>query len=282
MSTLSTGAMSKRFDFEVKAVDDGSSFGSFEAVLSAPTVDRDNEVIESGAFEPLPAQIPVHADHDMMTRSLVGSAVPFYEKGVLKLRGTFASTPKAQEIRTLVKEGHLTVMSAGFMNPRIELKEGRRHIVKSELLEGSFVPVASCREAVVTGAKTPSPSTPPERKAVEGSYEQLREELRDAAAALTGGYAYLSASFDDRIVFESYDQVTGDWVMTEADWTRNTDGAIEITNQRPVQIVESIQPKSPSTAAASKDAAAVDAEAKATNDLAFAVAVASRHYADSV
>lgn len=137
---------------EVKTVDGKAPSGEFEAILSAPTLDRDNEVIDSGAFEPLPASIPVHAYHDFTDP--VGRGVPYYEDGVLKLRGVYASTSRAQEIRTLVAEGVITNMSVGFMSAQKTMSDDEvSHIVKAEILEGSFVSIPSNREAAVLAAK---------------------------------------------------------------------------------------------------------------------------------
>lgn len=137
---------------DVKQVDSESENGEFEAILSAPTLDRDQEIIDAGAFEPLPASIPVHAYHDF--RDPVGRGVPYYDGDVLKLRGFYASTPRAQEIRTLVTEGVIASMSVGFMSAtRAEDEEGKTHIVKGELLEGSMVSIPSNREAAVLMAK---------------------------------------------------------------------------------------------------------------------------------
>lgn len=144
--------MNKSFLFaEVKATKAEDPTGEFEAILSAPTLDRDGEVIEKGAFEPLPESIPVHAFHDF--HDPVGVGRPFYEGDVLKLRGYFASTPRAQEIRTLVTEGVIGAMSVGFMGADRKDVEGVPTISKAEILEGSFVSIPSNREAAVLVAK---------------------------------------------------------------------------------------------------------------------------------
>lgn len=145
--------MSKTFALaEVKAIADSeSAFGEFEAILSAPTLDRDGEVIDAKAFEPLPASIPVHAFHDF--HDPIGRGVPSYEGDVLVLRGKFASTPRAQEIRALVAEGVIANMSVGFMSAERELKDGVPHVTEGEILEGSFVSIPSNRESAVLMAK---------------------------------------------------------------------------------------------------------------------------------
>lgn len=138
---------------EVKAVDDDSNFGSFEAILSAPTKDRDGEIVDAKAFEPLPARIAVDIDHGLSTESTVGSGVPFYDGDTLKIRGTFSSIPRAQEVRALVAEGHVGFMSVAFMAAEREKKDGVPHVTKAELLNATFTPIPSNREAAVVTAK---------------------------------------------------------------------------------------------------------------------------------
>lgn len=143
----------KTFAFAtVKATDGENVNGEFEVILSAETVDRDGEIIDAKAFEPLPDSIPFHAFHDF--HDPIGRAVPFYDGDVLKARGVFASTPRAQEIRTLVSEGVIGHTSVGFMAAvRKDAGDDAPHITNGELLEGSFVSVPSNREAAVLMAK---------------------------------------------------------------------------------------------------------------------------------
>lgn len=178
---------------EVKALK-GAPDGEFEAILSAETLDRDGEVIKAGAFEPLPASIPIHAYHDW--ENPVGRAVPVYENGVLKARGFFASTPRAQEIRTLVAEGVIGHTSVGFMKARREWDESGQIplVVAAELLEASFVSIPSNRQAAVLMAKaygdrypetaTTAPATPADEDSAGKSPASAVVELARARALL--------------------------------------------------------------------------------------------------
>lgn len=140
---------------QVKAVDDGSDpNGEFEVILSAPTLDRDGEVIDAKVFEPLPDHITFDIDHGMSTATTVGSGTPSYEGDLLVVRGSYSSIPRAQEVRTLVREGHIRTTSVAFMGAERETKDGVTHIVKAELLNGAFVPIPSNRQAVVLSAKS--------------------------------------------------------------------------------------------------------------------------------
>lgn len=173
--------MNKTFALaEVKSLDGDSPNGEFEAVLSAATLDRDGEVIQTGAFDPLPASVPVHAYHDF--RDPIGRGVPYYEDDVLKLRGVFASTPRAQEIRSLVSEGIIGSMSVGFMGAQREERDGVPHVTKGELLEGSFVSIPSNREAAVTMAKTYAEET---RTVTEVADPETSDDTSDEETPVT-------------------------------------------------------------------------------------------------
>jgi hypothetical protein len=129
----------------------GSPNGSFEAILSAPTLDRDGDTLgQDGWKSPLPDKIHIDLDHEMSVAGTVGSAAPYFDSdGNLRIKGTYASTPRAQEVRTLVNEGHITTMSVAFMTDR-QAKDGAPN---RELLNGAFVAVPSNREAKVVASK---------------------------------------------------------------------------------------------------------------------------------
>lgn len=200
---------------EVKAVETDDPSGEFEAILSAPTKDRDGETIKSGAFDPLPDHITIDVDHGLSTGTTVGSGKPFYDGDVLKVRGTFSSIPRAQEVRTLVTEGHIRSMSVAFMGVGTKSPDGV--IQKAELLNAAFVAVPSNRDAAVLMVKAAKLGEPPTTKAIAGSYEDRQEALRGAltefarpaiAAAYPnadpGDYEWrlqIIATFDDTVVY---------------------------------------------------------------------------------
>lgn len=149
---------SKQFgavDVVLKAADEKDGPGTFEAILSAPTLDRDGEIIDPKAFEPLPDHITIDVDHGMSVGTTVGSGVPFYDDDVLMFRGTFSSLPRAQEVRTLVQEGHIRKMSVAFRDAAREEDEesGVAHITRAELLNAAIVPIPSNRDADILAAK---------------------------------------------------------------------------------------------------------------------------------
>lgn len=177
--------------FEVKALEGSDPNGEFEAVLSVPVVDRDGEVIDARAFEPLPAEIPIHKYHDFSAP--VATAVPFYDGEILKARGVFDPDPESQAIRSKVGRS-IRYMSVGFMSAERTDKEGVPHITKGELLEASFVSVPSNREAAILAVKD-AISAPSELKMLRELVDQMNAKL-DRLAASHDGAADKSAATD--------------------------------------------------------------------------------------
>lgn len=135
---------------------DNSPTGGFEVILSAPTLDRDDEVIDAKAFEPLPEHITFDTDHSMTCDSVVGSGVPSYAPdGTLRVKGTYCSDERSQTIRQKVADGHIRTTSVTFMAAdRTPDEKGIVHVKRAELLNGTFTPVPSNREAIVITAKS--------------------------------------------------------------------------------------------------------------------------------
>lgn len=128
--------------------------GSFEVVLSAPTLDRDGDTLLPDEWKlPLPEKITFDSDHGMSVASTVGSGTPSINAaGELVVSGTYSSLPRAQEVRTLVNEGHINTTSVAFISDRSGKKDGKT-IVKRELLNGAFVAIPSNREALILSSK---------------------------------------------------------------------------------------------------------------------------------
>ena len=121
-----------------------------------PTLDRDDEIIDAKAFDPVPEHITIDVDHEMTVEKTIGSGRPFYDGQVLRFEGTYASHPLAQMVRGLVDEGHIRTMSVAYMNPvyEVDSKDGKRHLRKGELLNAGIVGIASNRDALITASKS--------------------------------------------------------------------------------------------------------------------------------
>lgn len=128
--------------------------GAFEVILSAPTKDRDGDTLLPDEWkQPLPDHITFDSDHGMSVATTVGSGKPEIdpESGNLIVRGTYSSLPRAQEVRTLVNEGHIRTTSVAFMTEKTQ-KDGVS-VTERELLNGAFVAIPSNREALVLSSK---------------------------------------------------------------------------------------------------------------------------------
>lgn len=179
-----TEIQTKSVDAIVKTALDGQddANGSFDVILSAQTKDRDGDVLKQEDWKtPLPDTITFDVDHGMSVDTLVGSGHPFFnENGDLEVRGHFASTPLAQQVRTLVNEGHLGTTSVAFMSETTTGKDGHKQTVR-ELLNGSFVVIPSNREAVVLSSKAMHEKAGARNSAADQSKVQT---IHDAAAQL--------------------------------------------------------------------------------------------------
>jgi len=146
--------------------------GTFEVILSAPTEDRDGETLLPGEWKmPLPERITFDSDHGMSVATTVGSGVPtLNDAGELVVSGTFSSLARAQEVRTLVKEGHIATTSVAFMTARAPQKDGKGAIVR-ELLNGAFVAIPSNREALVLSSKSGARNSKADAAAVQGIHD---------------------------------------------------------------------------------------------------------------
>lgn len=131
---------------------DDAPYGGFTAVLSTPTMDRDDdELMRDEWIEPLPKSIPIDIDHQMSVEGTVGSGRPYFDDGGrLMLDARFASTEKAQNVRSLVKDGHIGTVSVAFLNRRGTEKGAKP---RRELLNAGIVAVPANPEAVILSSK---------------------------------------------------------------------------------------------------------------------------------
>lgn len=156
--------------------------GGFTAVASTADLDRDGEVIDPGAFEPLPKTVPLLAFHKM--DDPIGLVRPRYQGGRLMIDATFASTARAQEVRALVSEGAVPAVSVGFMAATKKSVNGVPHITRAELIEVSVVSIPSNRAAVILEQRAAKWGTDHEAR---DALTALRVELALTRAALLTG-----------------------------------------------------------------------------------------------
>jgi HK97 family phage prohead protease len=166
----------KTLTFDLKAVgDDGP--GTFEGVMSAPVLDRDGEIIDALAFAPLPEHITIDIDHGLSVQTTVGSGSPFYDQeGILRVKGTFASTQLGQMTRTLVKEGHIRHMSVAFRDALREMDEesGIVHIRKGELINCTITGIPA-NTATMVSAKVGARNSMKDAERIQTAHDYMVE-----------------------------------------------------------------------------------------------------------
>jgi len=250
---------------EVKSATTDDPNGAFEAVLSAPTLDRDGEIIDAKAFEPLPDHITIDMDHGLSMATTVGSGRPFYDGDVLKIRGSFSSIARAQEARTLVVEDHIRTMSVAFTRSESTKATSTEpvHIKRAELLNAAFVAVPSNRDALVLSAKAmdekvgarnsktdaaniqtmhdtavslgadcsgAKSARSADTKAVAGSYEDRQEDIREAlveSADAAIAAAYPDSAPDERGYLVHIIATFDDHVVYQIGW--DDDDALSVS-----------------------------------------------------
>lgn len=167
--------VTKSVEARVSPVDSGNPNGEFDVILSTEHLDRDGEKLYLNEWKtPLPERITFDSDHGMSVATTVGSGVPTLEDGVLRVRGTFASTDHAQTVRTLVNEGHITKTSVAF---RV-MRDKKSNTVTRELLNGAFVAVPANEKAVVLSSKSVKPVTGEDCEGIRGAFAEILGDLK--------------------------------------------------------------------------------------------------------
>jgi uncharacterized protein len=210
----------------VKAVATEDGPGEFEAILSTKALDRDGEVVDPHAFDPLPASIPIYFEHNWKSGAApVGRGVPVVVGDEIHLKAVYASTDKGQEMRALVTEGIVDSMSVGFLNGKRESKSGVRTVVSGEMFEGSLsaIPINTGAKVLVSksGART--------GKAIVGSVEALQDRVRDALEDAYGEYCcWLRGVLPDRVIFERNGDTFSQTYTDDGDVVTLTGAATEV------------------------------------------------------
>lgn len=205
----------------IKALETDNPNGEFEAILSTSTPDREGESIAAGAFDPLPASMPLYVQHDWMEKALpIGRGVPSYVGDMLTIKGTFASTPRAQEVRSLVNEGVIDSMSVGFLNGKRKSIGGQKTVTKGEAFEASFTGVPVNPTATVLASKALAGVKAGARNSStdQGYIQQAHDSLVSAGADCAGAKSVQQASV--KAIAGSYEDRQED--ITEALVAANT------------------------------------------------------------
>lgn len=199
----------KSVEAAVSPVQDAKSkHGEFDVILSTSALDRDGDELHPDEWKtPLPDKITFDSDHGMSVATCVGSGKPFInDDGQLQVRGTFASTPHGQAVRTLVNEGHIDSVSVAFRNLPKKAKDAKP---QRELLNAAFVAVPANPEARVLSSKSLDESdvkTPEDVKPedLDIPYREAKSEDEQAETQGDSGVAAKGAKKTDHDSKEPY------------------------------------------------------------------------------
>ena len=192
-----SGLERKSFDAAIEDVGEQSEkpYGGFTAVLSTPSLDRDGDRL--GADEwitPLPERLPLDIDHGMSVADTIGSFRPYFDGDRLMMDATFASTPKAQEVRALVKEGHINTVSIAFLSDKSR-KDASQPF--REVLNAGVVACPSNRDAVILASKAAKADG---SESVADAAVKFLETVRAGVKGVSGGDAALVSAIHDASV----------------------------------------------------------------------------------
>jgi HK97 family phage prohead protease len=144
-----------------KAAATGGSLNGYASTFH--NVDRGGDVVVPGAFtdaitEIKASGIPLLADHHASTADVLGTIYDAEEDSTgLRISARFASTQRAQDVRQLLVEGHLSKLSIGYetLAESFEDRDGHRVrlLERIKLWETSVVVFPMNNEAVVTSVK---------------------------------------------------------------------------------------------------------------------------------
>lgn len=124
--------------------------GGFTAILSTPSQDRDGDKLMREEWKEFTSErYPLDMDHGMSVAETVGSFTPYFDGEKMMMDAYFSSIARAQEVRTLVDEGHIRTVSVAFMTDKSK-KDGTP---KRELLNAGIVAIPSNRDAVILASK---------------------------------------------------------------------------------------------------------------------------------
>ncbi|RAV17507.1 hypothetical protein DQP57_00335 [Mycobacterium colombiense] len=152
--------------------------GGFTAILSTPSEDRDGDELFQEEWKDFTFdRYPLDMDHGMSVAETVGSFTPYFDGQKMMMDAYFSSIPRAQEVRTLVDEGHIRTVSVAFMVDKTK-KSGEK---KRELLNAGIVAIPSNRDAVILASKAASALKDAFSDATEGDVpDEVKKAVLDA------------------------------------------------------------------------------------------------------
>lgn len=179
-----TEVYSKAFaSIEASEEKDYGPNGGFTAILSTPSQDRDGDKLLREEWKEFASdRYPLDMDHGMSVAETVGSFTPYFDGEKMMMDAFFSSITRAQEVRTLVDEGHIRTVSVAFMVDKSK-KDGTP---KRELLNAGIVAIPSNRDAVILASKAASALKDALSDSTEGDVpEEVIKAVKEALGVAT-------------------------------------------------------------------------------------------------
>lgn len=164
--------------------------GTFTAVASTGTLDRDGEVLVPGCFNVLPDTIKVHLDHVMTAAGVVAKARPYYRGTRLMIDGVFGTDDLSQNVRRKVAEGLIDSVSVVFRPLEKRDVKGVPTVFRAELLACDFVSIPSQPDARILSSrslKLALRETTADARA-DALLALVAADIAEAKAFMAGGY----------------------------------------------------------------------------------------------
>lgn len=223
---------------EIKAVDTAQRLiDGYAAAIG--NKDRVGDIIDSAAFVRTLKEnddVLVFIGHDA-SRLPVGEPVSMRTdtKGLLTQTRVY-NTPAGDELLEVAKQrmqsGRTLGMSIGYRVVKDRYSGGARHLLDVDLLEYSFLasPVLAANpEAVMVGVKGRKATGVGPVITTDDSYEELREDLAQAAAVTLGrSYVSVCATFSDHVIVAAYGYQDDERHYWDIPYTLNADGEPEM------------------------------------------------------
>jgi len=230
---------------EIKAVDTTQRLVSGYAGATG-NLDRTGDIMDKGAFDRTIKENPdvvAFIGHDS-SRLQVGEAIEMRadEHGLFTTTSIY-NTADGDALLEVAKRrlarGKTLGMSIGYRTVKQKMENGTRHLLDVDLVEYSFLAspdFAANPLATVTGVKARKAAGIGQVITTEDSYEDLIDDLEDAASLALGvGYVCVCATFANHVVVSTSDpNDMGDMVFYDIPYTLDADGDPELGTPTPV------------------------------------------------
>lgn len=206
-------------EFEIREVDEEERTVSGLAVPYNQTISVNGyqERVEKGAFAEVAEGVQLFYGHDHRTGGLpIGKVVEARESDEgLIIKAKFSDTNKANEVRTLVRDGVLHKFSVGFQPVKTRKDNGVMVREKGNLKEVSIVAIPAYANASVSEVRDDSNNTKENEEIMNDELTPAIEELREQFGEVRRELALVGQAKTEEKVVSQY-RSAGEWIKANA------------------------------------------------------------------